>query len=65
MTSPTDERYGSGILLGDALVVMEREAEARTLLMKTHEFIARIHGEQNPYAVRARQRLEKLGAPKD
>ena len=60
---PDRDRYGGGILLGEALVVMKREAEARTLLMKASEFYARIHSEQHPEAVRARQRLEQLGAP--
>jgi serine/threonine-protein kinase len=62
---PEVERYWGGILLGEALIVMKRDVEARTLLMKTYEFYAGSYGEQNPDAVRARQRLEQLGAPKD
>jgi hypothetical protein len=61
---PDVERYGGGILLSEALAVMKREAEARTLLMKTHEFIVRTHSEQNPYAAHARQLLERLDAAK-
>jgi serine/threonine-protein kinase len=56
---PERERYVA-VLLSDALVAMNRGAEARTLLTKTHAFQARIHGEQNPEAARARQRLEQL-----
>ena len=57
---PEVDRYGGGMRLGEALIAMKREAEGRTLLMKTHEFYTRIHGQQKPEAVRARRQLERL-----
>ncbi|HEX8846420.1 MAG TPA: protein kinase [Pyrinomonadaceae bacterium] len=59
---PDVERYAGGFLLGEALIAMKREAEARTLLMKTSEIHARTYSAQHPEAIRARQRLEQLGA---
>jgi predicted Zn-dependent protease len=58
--SPDEERYQDDGLLGEALIVMKREAEARSLLRKNFAFHARVYGEQNPQAIMARQRLERL-----
>lgn len=57
---PNEDRYQDDGLLGEALVVMKREAEARPLLLQSYTFHARTYGEQNPQAVIARQRLERL-----
>lgn len=59
------DKYQDAGLLGEALVLLKREAEARTLLLKRYAFYERTHGAQNPQALRTRQRLEQLGAPKD
>jgi tetratricopeptide (TPR) repeat protein len=58
--SPDEERYQDNGLLGEALIVMKREAEARSLLRENYAFHARVYGEQNPQAMMARQRLERL-----
>jgi tetratricopeptide (TPR) repeat protein len=59
---PDEERYQDDGLLGEALVAMKREAEARPLLQKRYAYFARTYGEQNPDAVRARRRLEQIAA---
>jgi eukaryotic-like serine/threonine-protein kinase len=58
---PNEEKYQDDGLLGEALIAMKREAEARPLLQKRYDFFARRYGEQNPQAVRTRQQLEQLG----
>ncbi|HEX5705423.1 MAG TPA: protein kinase [Pyrinomonadaceae bacterium] len=60
---PYGEKFASGILLAEALVLMKREDEAKTRLTQNYEYLARTHSEQHPEAVRARKLLEKLGAP--
>ena len=49
-------------LLGEALIEMKREAEARALLSVRYEYFVRKYGEQTPGAVRTRQQLDRLGA---
>lgn len=58
---PDELKHYEAGLLGEALIVMKREAEAKALLSKRYEYFARIYGEKNPDAVRARQQLEQLG----
>ena len=53
-------RYQDDGLLGEALVAMKREAEARPLLQKRYDFFARRYGEKNPQAIITRQQLERL-----
>jgi hypothetical protein len=60
--SPDEDRYQDDGLLGEALVAMKREADARPLLQKRYDFFARRYGEQNPQAVTTRQQLERLDA---
>jgi tetratricopeptide (TPR) repeat protein len=60
---PDNDRYQDDGLLGEALVAMKREAEARSVLQKRYAYFARIYGEQNLEAVRTRRQLEKLDAP--
>lgn len=55
-----EERYQDDGLLGEALVAMKREAEARQLLLKRYEFYKGTYGEQNPQAIMARKQLERL-----
>ncbi len=50
-------------LLGEALIAMKREAEARPLLLKSYTSYARTYGEQNPSSTRARRRLDQLDTP--
>jgi hypothetical protein len=57
---PDQDRYQDDGLLGEALVAMKREAEAKTLLLKRYEFFASTYGEQNPCAVNTRRQLERL-----
>jgi serine/threonine-protein kinase len=57
---PDEFRYQDDGLLGEALIVMKREAEARSLLRENYAFHARVYGERNPQAIMARQRLERL-----
>jgi serine/threonine protein kinase/tetratricopeptide (TPR) repeat protein len=59
---PDEEKYQDDGLLGEALVVMKREAEARALLQKRYTFYAGTYGEQNPQAIITRQQLERFGA---
>ncbi|MDT4897650.1 MAG: eukaryotic-like serine/threonine-protein kinase [Acidobacteriota bacterium] len=59
---PDADRYQDDGLLGEALIALKREAEARPLLLKRYAFFARTHGEQNPQAVITRQQLERLDA---
>ena len=59
---PDDERYQDRGLLAEALIEMKREAEARQLLLQGYAYHARTYGEQNPQAVRTRQRVERLDA---
>jgi eukaryotic-like serine/threonine-protein kinase len=58
---PDREKYVAD-MLSEALIAMNRKAEARTMLMKSEEFFARTHGEKNPQAILARQQLKRLGA---
>jgi serine/threonine-protein kinase len=60
--SPDEDKYQDDGLLGEALVAMKREAEAKPLLLKRYEFYARTYGAQNPQAVITRQQLERLDA---
>ena len=61
--SHSDEaRYHDDGLLGEALIVMKREAEARSLLQKRYAYFARTYGEQNPQAVITRKQIERLDA---
>jgi hypothetical protein len=53
-------KYQDEGLLGDALVAMKREAEARSFLQKRYDFFAHRYGEQNPQAIITRQKLERL-----
>ncbi|MGZ8846363.1 MAG: tetratricopeptide repeat protein, partial [Pyrinomonadaceae bacterium] len=53
-------RYHDDGLLGEALIVMKREAEARPLLQKRYTYFAHTYGEQNPQAVLTRRQLERL-----
>jgi serine/threonine protein kinase/tetratricopeptide (TPR) repeat protein len=57
---PNEDKYQDDGLLGEALMVMKREAEARSLLQKRYAFFARTYGEQNPQAIITRQQLERL-----
>jgi serine/threonine-protein kinase len=57
---PDEQRYQDDGLLGEALVAMKREAEAKPLLLKRYEFYARRFGEQNPQAIITRQQLDRL-----
>jgi tetratricopeptide (TPR) repeat protein len=57
-----DDKYQDDGLLGEALVTMKREAEAKPLLLKRYEFFARTFGAQTPQAVITRQQLERLDA---
>lgn len=57
---PDEERYQDDGLLGEALVAMKREAEARSLWLKRYEFYARTYNEKNPQAIISRQLLERL-----
>jgi eukaryotic-like serine/threonine-protein kinase len=57
---PDDIKHRDGGRLGEALIVMKREAEARALLWKRYEYFARKYGEQTPDAVRTRHQLEQL-----
>jgi hypothetical protein len=57
-----EDKYQNEGLLGEALIVMKREAEGRPLLQKSYEFFVRTYGERNPQAILARQRLEQLDA---
>jgi eukaryotic-like serine/threonine-protein kinase len=57
---PEQGKYYDDGLLGEALVVMKREAEAKPLLLKRYEFYERTHGAQNPQAIITRQQLERL-----
>jgi serine/threonine-protein kinase len=59
---PDEDKYQDDGLLGEALVAMKREAEARPLLQKRHDFFARRYGEENPQAITTRKQLERLGA---
>jgi serine/threonine-protein kinase len=59
-TIPDEGRYQDDGLLGEVLIVMKREAEAKRLVMMRYEFFARTYGAQNPQAVLARQQLERL-----
>lgn len=59
---PDEIRHHDDGLLGEALILMERETEARALLSKRYEYLARKYGEQTPGAVRTRRQLEQLGA---
>jgi eukaryotic-like serine/threonine-protein kinase len=58
---PDEIRHHDGGLLGEALVASKRDAEARALLPKRYEYLARKYGEQNPSAVRTRRQLDRLG----
>lgn len=61
--SHSDEaKYHDDGLLGEALIVMKREAEARSLLQKRYAYFARTYGEQNPQSVITRKQLERLDA---
>ncbi|HVF55620.1 MAG TPA: serine/threonine-protein kinase [Pyrinomonadaceae bacterium] len=60
---PGEDEYHDHGLLSEALVEMKRVAEARSLLLKSYTHHARTFGEQNPEALRTRQRLEQLDAP--
>jgi serine/threonine protein kinase/tetratricopeptide (TPR) repeat protein len=55
-----EDRYQDDGLLGEALIVMKRGAEARLLLQKRYDYFARRHGEHNPQAIITRQKLEGL-----
>ncbi len=59
---PDEARYQDDGLLGEALVVMHREAEAKPLLLKRYEFYTRRFGDKNPQVIITRQQLEHLGA---
>lgn len=61
---PGEERYQDDGLLGEALIVMNREDEARSLLLKRYEFYARTYNEKNPQAIISRQQLERLAGQK-
>ena len=61
---PDEIKHHDGGRLGEALIVMKREAEARSVLSKNYEYIARTYGEQKPEAVRTRRQLEELEAEK-
>ncbi len=59
---PDEVKHHNSDLLGEALIVMKRQAEARGVLSKSYEYLARTYGEQNPRAVRTRRQLDRLGA---
>lgn len=55
-----EDRYQDDGLLGEALVAMKRDADARPLLQKRYDFFAGRYGEQNPQAIISRKQLERL-----
>jgi serine/threonine protein kinase/tetratricopeptide (TPR) repeat protein len=57
-----DGRYEDDGLLGEALVAMKSEADARPWLQKRYDFFAGRYGEQNPQAIISRKQLERLDA---
>jgi serine/threonine-protein kinase len=59
---PDEDRYQDDGLLGEALIALKHEPEARSLLQKRYDFFARRFGEQNPQAVITRQQLDRLDA---
>jgi eukaryotic-like serine/threonine-protein kinase len=59
---PEEDRYQDDGLLGEALIVMKREDEARSLLLKRYEFYARTYNEENPQAIISRRQLERLAS---
>lgn len=59
---PDEEKYQDDGLLGEALILLKSEVEARPLLQKKYAFFRRTYGEQNPQAIITRQQLDRLDA---
>jgi tetratricopeptide (TPR) repeat protein len=61
-SAPDAVRHQDDGLLGEALILMKRETEAKSLLLERYTFFARTYGGQNPQAIITRRQLERLGA---
>jgi serine/threonine-protein kinase len=59
---PDEEKYQEDGLLGEALAVMNRVAEARTFLRARYAFYVSRYSEQNPQALITLQMLQRLEA---